>query len=137
MSKWEVLLLSREGHLIRTLCLAAFAKQPPMLIAATDHDSLLVAFVDRLFEVEIVEIGLDGQLLWYLPASGHRFGWPASLQRLPNDNLPVADEFCSIAAEIDRDGVIVGQFGKEKDPAKRPDRLSNLTLSSNRWMGNG
>jgi hypothetical protein len=32
-----------------------------------------VAFVDRLFEVEIVEIGLDGRLLWYLPASGYRF----------------------------------------------------------------
>jgi hypothetical protein len=96
-----------------------------MLIAATDHDSLLVAFVDRLFEVEIVELGLDGQLQWYLPESGHRFGCPASLQRLPNDNLLIADEFCSTATEIDRNGSIVWRFGKEKDPAKRPDRLSN------------
>jgi sugar lactone lactonase YvrE len=125
VSKWEVLLLSRDGQLIRTLALASFAKQPPMLIAATDHDSLLVAFVDRLFEVEIVELGLDGQLQWYLPESGHRFGCPASLQRLPNDNLLIADEFCSTATEIDRNGAIVWQFGKEKDPAKRPDRLSN------------
>ena len=125
VSKWEVLLLSSEGQPIRTLGLAAFAKQPPMLIAATDRDTLLVAFVDRLFEVEIVEIGLDGQLLWYLPASGHRFGCPGSLQRLPNDNLLIADEFCSTAIEVDRNGAIVWQFGKEKDPAKRPDRLSN------------
>jgi NHL repeat-containing protein len=125
VSKWEVLLLSREGLPIRTLSLAALAKQPPMLIAATDHESLLVAFVDRLFEVEIVEIGLDGRLLWYLPASGHRFGCPASLQRLPNGNLLIADEFCSTATEIDRNGAIVWQFGKDRDPAKRPDRLSN------------
>lgn len=125
VSKWEVLLLSSEGRPIRTLSLAALAKQPPMLIAATDRDSLLVAFVDRLFEVEIVEIGLDGRLLWYLPASGHRFGCPGSLQRLPNDNLLIVDEFCSAATEIDRQGAVVWQFGKEKDPAKRPDRLSN------------
>jgi len=125
VSKWEVLLLSSNGEPIRTLSLAALAKQPPMLIAATDRDSLLVAFVDRLFEVEIVEIGLDGRLLWYLPASGYRFGCPGSLQRLPNDNLLIADEFCSTATEIDRNGSIVWQFGKQKDPAKRPDRLSN------------
>jgi hypothetical protein len=125
VTKWEVQLLSREGQLTRTLGLSALAKQPPMLIAATDRDSLLVAFVDRLFEVEIVEIALDGQLLWHLPASGHRFGCPASLQRLPNGNLLIADEFCSTATEIDRHGAVVWQFGKEKDPAKRPDRLSN------------
>jgi hypothetical protein len=125
VSKWEVQLLSGEGLPVRTLGLAAFAKLPPMLIAATDRDSLLVAFVDRLFEVEIIEIGLDGELLWYLPASGHRFGCPGSLQRLPNDNLLIADEFCSTATEVDRTGAIVWQFGRQKDPAKRPDRLSN------------
>jgi len=125
VSKWEVQLLSSDGAPIRTLGLAALAKQPPMLVAATDRDSLLVAFVDRLFEVEIVEIGLDGQLLWHLPASGHRFGCPASLQRLPNGNLLIADEFCSTATELDRNGSVVWQFGKEKDSAKRLDRLSN------------
>jgi hypothetical protein len=125
VSRWEVLLLSSDGRPVRTLSLAALAKLPPMLIAATDRDSLLVAFVDRLFEVEIVEIGLDGRLLWYLPASGHRFGCPGSLQRLPNDNLLIADEFCSTATEVDRNGAIVWQFGKSKDPARRPNRLSN------------
>ena len=125
VSKWEVQLLSREGELVRTLGLAALAKQPPMIIAATDSESLLVAFVDRLFEVEIVEIALDGQLLWHLPASGHRFGCPASLQRLPSGNLLIADEFCSTATEIDRQGAVVWQFGKGKDPSKRLDRVSN------------
>ena len=125
VSRWELLLFSREGRPVRTLGLAALAKQPPMLVAATDHDSLLLAFIDRLFEVEIVEIGFDGQLLWHLPASGHRFGCPSSLQRLPNGNLLIADEFCSTATEIDRQGAVVRQFGKAKDPAKRPDRLSN------------
>ncbi len=125
VSRWELLLFSPEGRPLRTLGLAALAKQPPMLVAATDRDSLLIAFVDRLFEVEIVEIGFDGQLLWHLPASGHRFGCPSSLQRLPSGNLLVADEFCSTATEIDRQGTVVRQFGKGKDPAKRPDRLSN------------
>jgi len=125
VSRWEVVLLSDTGRTIRTLSLAAFAKQPPMVIAATDRDSLLLAFVDRLFEVEIVEMGLDGSLLWYLPASGIRFGCPASLQRLPNGNLLVADEFCSTVTEVDPDGAIIWLFGKRKDPAKRPDRLSN------------
>jgi hypothetical protein len=138
VSKWEVLLLSSHGAAIRSLSLAAFAKQPPILIAATDRASLLLCFVDRLFEVEIVEIGLDGELLWHLPASGHRFGCPASLQRLPNDNLLIADEFCSAATEIDRRGSIVWQFGKEKDPAKRPDRLSNPhfahRLADGQWL---
>jgi len=114
VSRWEVQLLSSEGEPIRTLSLAALAKLPPMLIRATDRDTLLLAFVDRLFEVEIVEIGLDGQLLWYLPASGHRFGCPGSLQRLPNDNLLIADEFCSIATEVNRNGSIVWQFGKRR-----------------------
>jgi hypothetical protein len=135
VTTWEVLLLSSEGWPMRTLALSAFAKLPPMLIAATDRDSLLVAFVDRLFEVEIVEIGLDGELLWYLPAAGHRFGCPASLQRLPNDNLLIADEFCSTATEIDRHGAIVWQFGKEKDPANRPDRLSNPHFVQ--WLPDG
>jgi sugar lactone lactonase YvrE len=125
VSKWEVLLLSSDGRPIRSLDLAQFAKQPPLLVSTTDRDSLLVAFVDRLFEVEIVEIGFDGNLLWYLPASGYRFGCPGSLQRLANDNLLVADEFSNTATEIDRAGSVVWQFGKEKDPAKRPDRLSN------------
>ena len=125
VSKWEVLLLSREGHPIRTLDLATFAKQPPLVIGSTDRDSLLVAFVDRVFEVEIVEFDLDGRVLWQLPVSGYRFGCPASLQRLPNDNLLVADEFCSTVTEIDRAGAVVWQFGKAKDPARRPDRVSN------------
>lgn len=124
-STWEVELLSPDGTRVRTLSIAAVAKQPPILIASTDRDSLLVAFVDRLFEVEIAEIGLDGELRWHLPASGHRFGCPGSLQRLPNGNLLITDEFCSIATEIDRAGSVVWQFGKEKDPSRRTDRLSN------------
>lgn len=125
VSRWEVLLFSTQGSLERTISLAALAKQPPLLIAATERASLLIAFVDRLYEVEIVEIGLDGDLLWHLAAGGPRFGCPASLQRLRNGNLLIADEFCSTATEIDRAGAIVWRFGKEKDPAKRPDRLSN------------
>jgi hypothetical protein len=124
-STWAVDLLSPEGTRLHTLSIAAVAKQPPILIASTDRDSLLVAFVDRLFEVEIAEIGLDGDLRWHLPASGHRFGCPGSLQRLSNGNLLITDEFCSTATEIDRTGSVVWQFGKEKDPSRRPDRLSN------------
>ena len=138
-AQWEVQLLSRDSQPMRSLSLAALAKQPPIVMAATDRDTLLLAFVDRLFEVEVVEIGLDGQMLWCLPASGHRFGCPASLQRLPNDHLLIADEFCSTATEVDRSGAVVWQFGQVKDPANRPDRLSNphsavALANGQRWI---
>lgn len=138
VSTWELLLFTREGRAGPVIGLGALAKKPPLLVSATDHDSLLLAFVDRLFEVEIVEIGLDGRLLWHLPASGQRFGCPASVQRLGSGNLLVADEFCSTATEIDREGTVVRQFGKAKDPARRPDRLSNphgaRQLADGRWL---
>lgn len=125
IARWEVQLLSPAGDCRRTLSLAAISKRPPMLIASTERDTLLLAFVDRLFEVELYEIDLDGALLWHLPAGAYRFGCPSSLQRLPNDHLLVADEFCSTATEIDRRGAVVTQFGKAKDPSRRLDRLSN------------
>lgn len=125
IARWELDLLSPAGRCVRTVSLAALSKRPPMLVSATDRATLLLAFVDRLFEVELYEIDLDGALLWHLPAGAYRFGCPSSLQRLPNDHLLVADEFCSTATEIDRRGAVVAQFGKAKDPSSRLDRLSN------------
>ncbi len=126
-TKWELLLISHQGTVTDCIDLTAFSKYLPRIVSWTDHDTLLIVFLDRSKRLDIVEIDRQGRLLWYLPARVDYLGVPASVQLLPSNTLLVADAFWHTLWEFDRDGNVVWQFGKAKDPAKKPDRVSGAT----------
>ncbi len=125
VTQWELWILNASDHCERVLDLARLSKHMPACIAGTPRGTFLIAFVDRVFEVDIVEIDAHGSLLWYLAAGQHGIGCPSSLQLLPSDRILLADEFCHVAVEITRAGEVVWRYGASRDPGSQPGRLSS------------
>jgi hypothetical protein len=122
--QWEIVLWSPAGERISTLDLSPLSKRMPLTASPTPQGTFLVAFADELFAVDVVEIDASGNLLWYLPHLD-RLGYPGSIQLLRDGNLLVADEFCHVVVEFGRDGSLVRQVGRWRDPGARGDRLSS------------
>lgn len=126
-TKWELLLVSRQGTVTDCFDVTTFSKYMPRTVSWTDQDTFLIVFHDRSKCLDIVEIDRAGRMLWYLPSGTDYLGMPASVQLLPTNTLLVADAFWHTILEIDRDGNIVWQFGIAGEPAKTPDRVSGAT----------
>jgi hypothetical protein len=124
VTQWQILLMSPAGERVATLELSPLSKRMPLVSSRTPHDTFLVAFADRLFDVDVVEVDDGGRLLWYLPHVD-RLGYPGSVQLLRNGNILVADEFCHVVWEFTRDGSVVRQVGSWRDPGRRDNRLSS------------
>jgi hypothetical protein len=93
-------------------------------MTCTPQGTFLVALMDHVFEVDLIEVDRRGRLLWCLPASGPRIGCPSGVQALRNGHVLVADEACHVVLEVDRDGTVVWQFGKKDHPASPLSCLS-------------
>ena len=66
-TQWELVIVSPQGNIVDRLGLHAFSKRLPRYARWTDRGTFLVVFFNRSFELDIVEIDRQGQLLWYLP----------------------------------------------------------------------
>jgi hypothetical protein len=121
---WEVLTFSVSGQCSGQIDLSVHSPYMPRIISTTPQDTFLIALVDSVFEVDILEVDRQGRLLWHNPRAGV-FGCPSSVQGLRNGNVLVMDEFCHVAAEVDRTGETVWSFGVKRDPSAALDHLSN------------
>src|SRR5215203_5275714 len=124
VTQWEIVLLSAGGERLSSLDLSPLSKRMPLMASSTPQGTFLVAFADELFGVDVVEIDASGSLLWYLPHLD-RLGYPGSVQLLRNGNILVADEYCHVVVELGRDGSIIQQVGRWRDPGGRGNRLSS------------
>jgi sugar lactone lactonase YvrE len=122
--QWEIVLVSSFGERVATIDLSSVSKRMPLVCSPTLRGTFLVAFADRLFDVDVVEVDEDGRLLWYLPQLG-LLGYPGTVQLLRNGNILAADEFCHVVCEVARDGSVVWQLGSLRDPGRRGNRLSS------------
>jgi sugar lactone lactonase YvrE len=128
-TKWELLLVSREGRVTDRIDLTAFSKHMPRSVSWTHDDTFLIGFHDRARRLDIVEVDRQGRMLWFLPPEVDYLGMQASVQLLPTNNLLVADSIFHSILEIDRAGNVMWQFGKAGEPAKTPDRVSGATCA--------
>src|SRR5436189_2863148 len=81
VTRWEIAETTAGGARVATVDLSPLSKRMPLVASRTPRDTFLVAFADRLFEVDVVEVDRSGRLLWYLPHLD-RLGYPGSVQAL-------------------------------------------------------
>lgn len=122
---WELLILEPSGEVLERFDLSVHTQLAPRLVTWTPRGTFLLALLDSVYEVDILEIDRRGRLLWRLPTHEARFGCPTGVQQLPDGGVLVVDEFGHVAGEAGRDGEPGWQFGRHRDPSSRPDRLSN------------
>jgi hypothetical protein len=121
---WEVLIVTTSGGIESRIDLCPVSKRLPRVVSWTPRGTLLVAFVDAVFEVDIAEFAPSGGLLWYLPRNAARIGCPSNVCLSEQGNILVADDFQHSVFEIGRDGRVVWQFGDPKHPADTDRHLS-------------
>ena len=134
-SRWEILVLSANGSIVRKLGLWNFSKRLPRFVFCTKRQTLLVSFLDNVGMFDVIEIDQNGNLLWFLPGRPKDYGYPVGMQLLENNNILLIDAAYHNALEINRNGVIVWQWGERRQPA-----ADNRHLSSPRSIqqsGNG
>ena len=124
-TNWELLIVSPDGEVTDRLRLATFSKRLPWSVAWTCNETFLIVFVNRAYDLDIIEIDSKGRLLWSLPANSRHIGIIMSAQLTPSNTVLVADPIRHVAAEIDRAGNIVWQFGETKHPSRDIDHLSS------------
>ena len=78
-TKWKLLIMSPEGRITDCLYLDTFSKRLPMYVSSTCNDTFLVVFNNRGHDSDIIEIDLQGRLLWTLPSNVRHIGIPASV----------------------------------------------------------
>lgn len=121
---WELQLLGRDAEVLRSIDLARHTQHMPRLVAWTRRGTFLVASLDVVYDVDLVELDRWGNLLWHLPRKD-AVGCPTGVQLLDNDRLLVADEFGHVVVELRRDGSVAWQHGRKRHPARGPGLLSN------------
>lgn len=124
-TKWELLILSPEGVITDRLNLDTYSKRLPRFVAWTCNGTFLVVFLNRAYDLDIIEIDRQGRLLWCLPPNVSHIGIAASVQLLASDTILIADPIRHVAMEIERSGSVVWQFGETKHPSGRIDQLSS------------
>jgi hypothetical protein len=124
-TKWELLIISPVGAVTNCLRLESFSKRLPRLVSWTHNQTLLIVFLNRAYDLDIVEIDLQGRLLWCLPEHVKHIGIAISVQLMQSNTILIADPIRHVAIEINRKGDIVWQFGETKHPSSRIDHLSS------------
>ena len=124
-TNWELLVLSPGGEIIDRLRLATFSKRLPWSVTWTCSKTFLIVFVNRAYDLDIIEIDISGRMLWSLPTRGRNIGIVMNAQLSPTNTVLVADPIRHVAAEIDRAGNILWQFGEAKHPSSDTDHLSS------------
>jgi len=124
-TNWELLIVSPDGEVTDRMRLATFSKRLPWSVTWTSNETFLIVFVNRAYDLDIIEIDPDGRLLWSLPANGRNLGIVTSVQLTPSNTVLMADSMLHVAVEVDRAGNIVWQYGETKHPARDIDHLSS------------
>ena len=124
-TNWELLIVSPDGEVTDRLRLATFSKRLPWSVSWTCNKTFLVIFVNKAYDLDIIEIDTTGRLLWSLPANNGQIGIVTSGQLTPSNTMLLADSMRHVAVEIDRAGKIVWQFGETKHPSRELDHLSS------------
>ena len=125
VAQWELTVVGDAGRPARRVDLSRVSKRMPVLASATPAGTFLVAFGERVFDVELVEVDVDGRVVWRLDPDPERLGYAGSIQVLPDGHLLVADEFCHVVSVLSRDGSVVERLGSWRDPGRRAGRLSS------------
>lgn len=124
-TKWELLIMSPEGVIADRLHLDTLSKRLPWFVSWTCKGTFLIVFLNRAYDLDIVEIDRQGRLLWCLPSHVGHVGIAASAQLLHSDTILIADPIRHVAVEIDRTGNVAWQFGETKHPSRTIDHLSS------------
>jgi DNA-binding beta-propeller fold protein YncE len=124
-TKWELLLVSPRGVIVDRLHLNTFSKRLPRYASWTRNNTFLVVFANRAYDLDIVEVDLQGRLLWCLPSDVRHIGLATSTQLTCSDTVLLADPIRHVAMEIDRVGNMVWQFGETKHPSSSTENLSS------------
>ena len=124
-TNWELLIVSPYGEVTDSLRLATFSKRLPWSVTWTCNKTFLILFVNRAYELDIIEIDSKGRLLWSLPVNSRNIGIVTNAQLTPSNTVLVADSMRHVAVEIDRAGNIVWQFGETKHPSRDINHLSS------------
>ncbi len=122
---WQLRIVDSEGLTTHSIGLARFSKKLPRFANWTAQGTFLVAFYNRSFDVDLIEIDSRGNLLWCLPEQAVPIGIIGNAQRLPAGTILLADPFCHVVLEIDRCGEIVWSFGESGHPAADERHLSS------------
>jgi DNA-binding beta-propeller fold protein YncE len=125
-TNWELLVVAPDGEVRDRFRLSTYSKRLPWSVLWTCNKTFLVIFVNKAYDLDIIEIDSSGRLLWSLPANGRQIGMIfTNVQLTPSNTLLVADPVRHVAVEIDRAGKILWQFGETKHPARDIDHLSS------------
>ncbi|MEZ5540447.1 MAG: NHL repeat-containing protein [Pseudomonadota bacterium] len=124
-TKWELLITSPTGDMSDCLYLDTLSKRLPRFVTWTCKGTFLVAFLNRAYDMDLVEIDRQGKLLWHLPVHVSHIGIASSIQLTEADTLLLADPIRHIGMELDRQGNLIWQFGVSKHPARTLDHLSS------------
>jgi DNA-binding beta-propeller fold protein YncE len=124
-TKWELLIVSPDGVITDRLRLDTLSKRLPRFISWTCNGTFLVVFLNRAYDLDIVEIDRQGRLLWCLPSYVRHLAMATSAQLTRMDTMLIADPILHVGMEIDRTGNVVWQFGETKHPSRRMDHLSS------------
>lgn len=134
-TKWELLIVSPDGVIADRLRLETLSKRLPRFISWTCNGTFLIVFLNRAYDLDIVEIDRQGRLLWCLPSYVRHVGIASSAQLTRADTILIADPILHVGMEIDRTGNVVWQFGETRHPSRRIDHLSSP--GSIRFMDDG
>ena len=122
---WELVIVSPDGKVTECFPLHRFSKRIPRYARWTASNTFLVVFFNRSFDIDIVEMDRHGRLLWFLPMNDVAIGIPASVERVDDHRLLVADSFRHCVCELDRHGQTLWQFGEPENPSRHTSRLSS------------
>lgn len=124
-TQWELLILNPQGMTIDRIDLSSMSKRMPRRVCWTKRGTFLIVFCNRVGETELVEVGRDGCLLWFLAPTADQIGIAADIEWLVEDRFLIADPYRHVVIEIDRSGTVHWQFGVPGDPSGDNSRVSS------------
>ena len=124
-SHWDIIICSYDGIVTKRIDLSNVSKFLPRIMVWTYRKTFLLVFLTGVGRLDIAEIGLDGELLWYLPPRRCILEVPGSVQLLPNNCIIVADQAQHVVLEIQSEGSTHILWGELRNPAPDLNHLSN------------
>ena len=116
------MVLSSSGRPESRIDLSGAAEEQPWIASWTDRSTFLVAFLPGV-PSNIVEIDLEGRVLWRFSSSTPDVDLPWSMQLLRNGSVLTADARLHVVQELHRDGSWSVRWGKRAEPSGEPGHL--------------
>jgi len=119
----EILVLSASGECFKRIDLSRVSAHPPRILCWTGRKTFLVNFATPGLSSEIVEVDLQGRVLWNLVGASGAVRLPGSMQLLENDSILIANERAHVVEELHRDGSTAIRWGKQNLPSAEQGSL--------------